>query len=372
MRSLVILLLVALSGCALSEPRAPAPPPGAFASASAADRALGDDRFAVRVQGLWGYIDRTGALAVPPRFLAARPFHEGRAAVRTADGWGFVDPAGRLAVAPVWADVSDFAGGRARVSVQTESGARDGFVDAEGARVLADALEAYDFAGGLAPVRRQVRYTPFGVRLLRPVGATDVGPWTLVGPDGAEVARLDAAAVASGSVAPSGAVLFPFSRAAGPFARATWGWLDAAGGEAIAPRFDAVGGFAEGLAPAAEGGRFGFVDEAGAFRIPPRFEVAVPFSDGRARVRLDGRWGFVRADGAFAGAPEWDGALDATDGRAAVLRGDVWGYLGADGALALPLRYAFATPFRNGLARVRDADGAALIDTTGAVVWRGE
>ena len=374
-RSPLIVLLLGLAACVPSPSRVETTlGPGArYAAATPDERAAGADRFPVQILGRWGYIDRRGEVAIEPRFDAARAFSEGRAAVRLDGVWGLVDPAGAFVAAPAWAAIGDLADGRARVTVLRDGAERYGYVDADGALVVPpDLVAAYDFAGGLAPARGTRRSTPLGIGILRAVAPASLSPWMLVGTDGRVEAELDAVAVASGARDAAGRLLFPFSRVEGAFQSPTWGWLDSAGREAIAPRFDAVGGFADGLAPAAAGGAFGFVDAGGAFQIAPRFEVALSFSDGLARVRDGGRWGYVRPDGTMAAATEWDGALDASGGRAAVQRDALWGYLGADGALAIPLRYAFATPFRGGLARVRDAAGTAYIDTTGAVVWRGK
>ena len=370
---LVVALLPACSAVPSGVPDGPRP---AFAEASAADRAAGADRWPVEVRGRWGYIDRRGALAIAPQFDAARPFSEGRAAVQTAAGWGFVDPAGRLAVAPAWDEVSDVAGGRARVAARTPAGLRYGFVDAEGAEVVPpEALAAYDFAAGLAPVRFVERDAPLGLPFLAAIGQPGPGPWRLVGPDGATRARLDVESVTAGAADPDLAAAFPVEVSGGFTGARRWGYADRAGRISIRPRFEAAGRFADGLAPAAQDGAFGFVGPDGQFRTPPRYDAAFGVSDGRARVARGGRWGFLSVAQAAAGADAelaWDAALDASEGLAAVRRDGRWGYLGPDGALALPLRYAFATPFRNGLALVRDAEGLAYIDAAGAVVWRGE
>ena len=373
-RLLPLSLLLAVAGCVPAESlvNTPLGPAVGAVVAEASEVEAGQNRFPVEVAGRWGYVDRTGAFVIPPRFDEARAFSEGRAAVRLDGVWGLVDPSGALVAAPAWAAIGDVRGGRARVTRLDGREERYGYVDADGALTVApDLIAAYDYVGGLAPARAVRRDAPLGIAALAPIGRPVPTRWLLVGTDGRVRAAVDADAVASGAEA-GGRLLFPFSRVDGLFRAPRWGWVDAGGAEAIAPRFQAVGGFAEGLAPAAEGDRFGFVDATGAFEIAPRFEAAFAFSNGLARVMEAGRWGFICADGTTASEAQWDGALDASEGRAAVRRGDRWGYLDADGDLVLDLVYAFATPFQNGLARVRDAAGPALIDRDGTVVWRGE
>jgi len=58
---------------------------------------------AVRVGGKWGYIDRSGKMVIPPRFLRAEPFRGGLAVVDTSQrlfaywnkGTHYIDRVGR-------------------------------------------------------------------------------------------------------------------------------------------------------------------------------------------------------------------------------------------------------------------------------------
>ncbi|MGJ5819543.1 WG repeat-containing protein [Paludibaculum fermentans] len=139
-----------------------------------------DGLAAVRVGKLWGYIDKTGAFAVTPQFLDAKPFSEGRARVigegpcsRLAVGgclvsveklgvpaeagqppaklpgcrFTFVDKQG----SPLWAmsygAAGDFSEGLAEVS----EGGKSGFIDKSGAlRIPLRYENAWPFSDGLA------------------------------------------------------------------------------------------------------------------------------------------------------------------------------------------------------------------------------
>src|SRR4029077_13070084 len=46
--------------------------------------------------GKWGYIDKTGKLAIPLKFTHAEDFSEGLAAVTDGDRGGFVDHSGQM------------------------------------------------------------------------------------------------------------------------------------------------------------------------------------------------------------------------------------------------------------------------------------
>ncbi len=79
----------------------------------------------------------------------------------------------------------------------------------------------------------------------------------------------------------------------------SWGYRRSDGSVAIAPRFDAVGPFSEGLARVRAGKAWGFIDHTGSYLIEPRFEQARHFSGGHAKVKEDGRWGMIDAAGAW-------------------------------------------------------------------------
>ena len=70
----------------------------------------------MRVGGLWGYADPTGALAVPARFEQAGSFAGGLAAVQQGGRWGYVGPDGALAIAPAYASAQAFRGPLALVT----------------------------------------------------------------------------------------------------------------------------------------------------------------------------------------------------------------------------------------------------------------
>lgn len=55
---------------------------------------------AVRVDGLWGYIDPSGALVIPPAYVEAQPFYNGLAEVRDGEAAGVIDRSGRIVVEP--------------------------------------------------------------------------------------------------------------------------------------------------------------------------------------------------------------------------------------------------------------------------------
>lgn len=66
----------------------------------------------------WGYIDRTGAWVIEPRFEEARLFATGLAAVRVDGLFGYVAKNGRMAISPRYVAAGPFERGIARVGAK--------------------------------------------------------------------------------------------------------------------------------------------------------------------------------------------------------------------------------------------------------------
>lgn len=67
-------------------------------------------------------------------------------------------------------------------------------------------------------------------------------------------------------------------------ARGKEGFMDARGNIVIAPQFDDVTPFQEGLAAVRNGDKWGYIDPTGKLIIPMRWKEAAPFSDGVAAI----------------------------------------------------------------------------------------
>lgn len=114
----------------------------------------------------WGYLDASGAVSIPPQFVAAFGFSEGRAAVVVEDRFGYVDTTGALVIAPQFEQAGRFASGLAPVCVD----GRWGFVDRDGKLVIQPQYDAASkFSDGLGLVGRDGRFgfiTPDGALAL--------------------------------------------------------------------------------------------------------------------------------------------------------------------------------------------------------------
>jgi hypothetical protein len=215
----------------------------------------------------WGFVDRSYAFCIPPRYDEAGHFYSGLASVKIdagkpADGpdmdmprsepirkprWGYIDPNGRIAIPARFLMAGSFSEELAAVKVSALFGltTRWGYIDRTGATVIQPAFDfAYPFAEGLARVNM------------------------------------------GGRIGSSGGVQ-----------GGRWGFIDKNGKYVIKPRFEYVSWFAENLAVVRVGSQWGYIDGTGKMAIPPQFDEAYNFFKGLARVRIGEEWFYVDANG---------------------------------------------------------------------------
>lgn len=100
---------------------------------------------------LYGFIDSTGHVAIPPQFVWAMDFSEGLASVMICGQEGYIDETGRMAITPQFLRAYEFRDGRALVGKD----GRWGFIDKTGRVVTAWYGDAEAFIGGLAAVKME-------------------------------------------------------------------------------------------------------------------------------------------------------------------------------------------------------------------------
>jgi hypothetical protein len=258
-----------------------------------------EDLAAVKHEGRWGYIDRTGREAIPYLYKTAENFHGGVAIVNTGlpeHPVGLIDSTGAFVIHPVFRYLTAGAGPDELFLGEKEPGTGPSFFDRSGNRVLGPYSQAFPFSQGRARVKQ---------------GSDE---W-IVDPAGNFVSNklviLDGVRFSEGLIA---------VRRAGKL-----GYMDIDGNIAIAPRYDGGGSFAEGLAPVQLEGHWTFIDKSGATiaQLPREVVFAEPLSDGlslvTATVGQDARkFGYVDKNGNWAVRATWDEAEPFRDGLAFV------------------------------------------------------
>lgn len=270
--------------------------------------------YPARRDGKWGFIDKTGQVAIGFRYEEASDFSDGLAAVRVGSEWGYVNESGTMAIAPQFSEGFGFYDGLAQVVTATGIG----YMDKTGRLVIPDDPEwqdAFRFSEGLA------------------------GVW---------------------------------------FKDQTYGYIDTSGKTVIRlPRATAAGEFSDGLAYVRERGQYGYIDRTGRFVIKAQFVEATEFSDGLAVV-LDQSRKLTIIDMAgnavvtrdvvpiFEGYPR-----SFADGRSAIVKDARWGFMDTSGVAVIYPQFKLVGDFAGGLVQVECENGKmAYIDLNGKFVWR--
>jgi hypothetical protein len=75
-----------------------------------------EGRGAIRMNGVWGYVDRSGRMVIPPQFEWSRQFSEGVVSATDKDHReGYIDLQGKWAIAPQFDAAFSFVNGVAAV-----------------------------------------------------------------------------------------------------------------------------------------------------------------------------------------------------------------------------------------------------------------
>jgi len=167
-----------------------------------------------------------------------------------------------------------------------------------------------------------------------------------------------------------------------------WGFRNGSGPFVIAPRFDWVSHFSEGLAAVMVGKKYGFIDETGALVIKTRYTEAGDFSEGLARVRVggatvyptgaslvnrkDNNWQYIDKLGNTVFKIRTDEVGDFSEGLASgrIIKSGrfLCGYLDKQGRWAIAPQFGQCERFSHGTAKVLVNGEWRLIDTQGKFI----
>ena len=353
----------------------------------------------------YGYIDRSGEIALNPQFDYAMPFSEELGGVNVGgrvrnghlpqDGkWGFVNIYGKFVINPKYYSPPEVGAPYDRT-------------------LLAQAQhEAYIFSEGLAAVKTQDRWIYINKRDSVVIDRPDI-----------ESPRCFREGLAN------------------VFIRGLWGYINHKGETVISPQFlypgDFVNGhatvvntkgrryiidrsgnpvlpqyrfdspFYSGVARAQPGFRgakldrmadrsYTLVDTSGYFLFEPEFAglgrwgngvapalvgslIGDPLSHPRPISPIEepgGKWGFINRQGEFVVNPTYQDLKGFSEGFAAVKRGGLWAYIDEDFQRITDYEFRWVDYFKNGIAEVRlssvhgDYDGRfAYINSQGDIIW---
>ena len=320
---LVCAVLVSMYGCKESGPNQaktdtqkepPASDPKQIAPAGTWGKA--GELYPVRKGGKWGYIDNTGKMVVEPQFFLADRFYEDLAmVVDQKKKVGYINHEGKFAIEAKFDGGGPFSEGFAAMYMNKKAG----IIDKTGKVVLEPKFHRIGrFHEGLAVA---VVATQLRDRVVYDCGYIDYHGKVVIYP------QFESACTA-----------FSEGLAGVRKLGQLWSFIDTKGNTAIKPAYFALGQFGEGIAGASsENSRWGFIDKSGNWSITPRYEQVGYFSEGRCTAIGPG--------------------------------GKLWGYIDKTGGFVIKQQFAFAEPFRDGIAIVQVGNKFGYIDRDGKYVW---
>lgn len=331
---------------------------------------------AVRIDGLFGYIDKTGKVVIEPRFDVAGPFHEGFAEILVGQKTGVIARNGDIVLQPQFKrsiplndDVILVQNGIYSSSMDTEFATLGTAFGLYGLPMSRGTWGLYRLGTGWLTAD-SYEFKPFGKSLwARDMSAENPlfgvmgihGKWLVQPAFDAVQGLQEGRAVVSVNV---GERQRP---------RLLSGAVDAEGKVVIPLRYDRLTFWAEGYAVAQVNGREGFLDPEGRLLGGRLFDKVERDRQRKpSKVQLDGQWFGISRDGSLGDVPvdvpeEERSALVGTfelpkppkntecdNDVSIVSRDGLWGLEGPDGRVLVEPRFEAISCFEKGVAWVPD------------------
>ena len=269
----------------------------------------------------YGIINHAGDFVIQPRYVMLENFSEELAPFYKDGLWGFLDKRGNEVIPAQYKSVNHFSEGLAAVEIKNQHFV---YIDKTGQIVLDKTSHlVFSWNDDVFPIRKMgfSRAGSFHDGLARVEcsgkrGLIDKsGKFTHVKYDNFGVFSEGLASFSINNYTTCGyfdkklkVVIEPRFRDAGDFHndRAVVyldhkaGFIDKTGRVVIPCRFDHASAFSEGMAAIEVNKKYGYVDLSGNVTIPPRFDSVKDFSEGLAAVQENGYWGFIDKTGNYA------------------------------------------------------------------------
>lgn len=241
-----------------------------------------DKLFLVEVNGLWGYMNDAGKMAIPAAYDNGSDFNGGFATVRKTGKFFVIDTKGNeTPVEGEVLDVKEFSEGLAPVKMADK---KFGFIDTKGKVVVPAQFETVGyFSNGLAWAKTMDKQLGY----IDKTGQWVVKPEFEAGKDFDKTSGLARVKKAD-----------------------QWGYVNKSGKILYMNDVTSWGDFSEGLADGKKGGLVGFFNNEGKWVIEPKFQAVREFHNGYAAAKLNDKWGLIDKTGKWAIEPQYDSIKD--------------------------------------------------------------
>lgn len=324
---------------------------------------------AVQVDGLYGYIDKSGEFAIKPQFDSALQFaSNGLACVCINDKFGYINTKGDIVIEPQYDLGYSFEEcGLAAVCVDKKFG----FIDSSGNYVFEP---TFSWVSG-AFYDAEGTFGKHGIACVR-IGEHPDSKFAFVDINGNYVTEpiFDGASSFADNGLAAVMIVDNYNQ--------NRGYINTSGEYVIQPKeYSYVGDFASnGLANVLTvSGKYGYIDETGKYAIEPKFTYAGDFGEnGLAVVQerittnrgVDGLYfGIIDSKGKYVVEPKFDYMSNFADNGLAVVKiGAKSGYVNMEGKFVIEPIYIRTGNFVNGLASVNEGRGDGYINEKGEYV----
>lgn len=306
--------------------------------------------------GKWGFIDKAGKVIVGPKFQNVRSFQEQRAPIKFNGKWGFIDRNGNTIITPKFTDVSPFFEERAFVQVSYLWGV----IDTNGNVIVEPKFASYTyFSKGFAVVPEGIVDRNGKLRAL---------PWGIQ-------ASTEGAGFRSGLTpvyANRNPIFGDLFDSGQTYKQKIWGFVDSSGKVAISTTYDSVLGFEDCLAAVELEGKWGFINTKGEIIIQPQFRNIPRFSEGLADVKVNEKYGFIDTTGKMVIEPLFYEVRPFSSNLAAVRlnKSSGWGFINRIGKIVITPQFDTTYKFLDGIAQVEKNGKIGYIDKTGRYIWK--
>ncbi len=288
---------------------------------------LSENRRLVKQGDLYGFLDSAHKTVIAPAYPLAGNFAEGLCAVQNSEGkWGYIDASGAVAIPLIYDEAADFSCGFALVK-------QDGYyfyINKSGKAVIdATLTEAYSFYEDRACIQAGESYG-----YINPTGEMVIDAEFELAFDFSE----GAAVIKKGKYglidADGNILINPVWEQLSPQMKngylkgkkdGKWVFLDSRG-TVLSKGFDAIGDFSEGFCLVKTDGGYGYIDETFSLVIPAVWESAGDFSGGYAVVSSGEQYGYIDKTGTPMTEMQYADAVRVTAGWGAVCEAETGYY----------------------------------------------
>ncbi|KJD32136.1 hypothetical protein PK35_11920 [Tamlana nanhaiensis] len=292
-----------------------------------------------RVDGKFGYINKSGDWVIKPQFLNAKSFSGDYAQAMANDKlWGYINRSGEWVIKPTLKKTKAFQCGIAIVN----DGLSWYYIDETGNKILSDVVtdKVYDFSEDLAVVR-----TVDNVGFINKKGET------VIPKDYTKA--------------------FDFYNGYSRVQKnEKWGLIDKTGNEYIKIEYEEIGNLYNGIIVAKKGGVWGLIKDKTFTHVEGAIKIWDFTLNGDITYAKKGeKVGFINANGEWVIEPKYERVRGFTKGLAPYYENKLWGYINLKGEEVIKAQYKDAEVFsEDGLAPVKTKKEWGFINTDGKLV----